>query len=179
TIFNGRGEDVLHFLTDTLSPGGVLLIPGSTAADKSAGLLTKGGHRQRYQPIFYQFLIHTEKCILKLVFLPCIDSLVEKFLENEDILPSFQLRLPGFANVSKADELDNLAPYFNDRISSTAVKAEYRLWCSKISSVDQSTEALKLLEYCNGNYFHDGSVQKDVQNVHRRIAYLPRRCHIV
>ncbi|CAH1953585.1 unnamed protein product [Acanthoscelides obtectus] len=60
----------------------------------------------------------------------------------------------GFANVSKADELDNLAPYFDDKISSTAVKAEYRLWCAKISSIDQSTGVLKLLDYCNGNYFH-------------------------
>ncbi|XP_017461065.1 PREDICTED: 52 kDa repressor of the inhibitor of the protein kinase-like, partial [Rhagoletis zephyria] len=91
------------------------------------------------------------------VFLPCIDSLVEnfteRFLENEDVLPTFQLLLPGFADVSKADELDNLASYFEDQMSSTAVKAEYRLWSAKVSSIDKSSEVLKLLEYCEGNYF--------------------------
>lgn len=91
------------------------------------------------------------------IFIPCIDALVqnltERFLENEDILPSFQLLLPGFADVSKADKLDKLASYFEDKMSSSVVKAEYRLWCAKISSIDPSTEVLKLLEDCDGAYF--------------------------
>ncbi|GFR25405.1 TTF-type domain-containing protein [Trichonephila clavata] len=35
----------------------------------------------------------------------------------------------------------------------SAVQAEYKLWCAKISSIDPSTEILKLLEYCDGTFF--------------------------
>ncbi|CAH1964341.1 unnamed protein product [Acanthoscelides obtectus] len=105
---------------------------------------------------------------------------IQKIIKNDSII------LQGFANVSKADWLDNLAPYFDDKISSTAVKAEYRLWCAKISSIDQSTEVLKLLEYCNGNYFHgillttlatlpvtSASVERSFSTM-KRIKTLPR-----
>ncbi|GFQ64320.1 TTF-type domain-containing protein [Trichonephila clavata] len=35
----------------------------------------------------------------------------------------------------------------------SAVQAEYKLWCAKISSTDPSTEILKLFEYCDGTFF--------------------------
>ncbi|GFR01691.1 hypothetical protein TNCT_329311 [Trichonephila clavata] len=35
----------------------------------------------------------------------------------------------------------------------SAVQAEYKLWWTKISSIDPSTEILKLLEYCDGTFF--------------------------
>ncbi|GFQ79347.1 hypothetical protein TNCT_664751 [Trichonephila clavata] len=35
----------------------------------------------------------------------------------------------------------------------STVQAEYKLWWAKISSIDPSTEILKLLEYCDGTFF--------------------------
>ncbi|GFR13962.1 hypothetical protein TNCT_734861 [Trichonephila clavata] len=35
----------------------------------------------------------------------------------------------------------------------SAVQAEYKLWCAKISSIDPSTEILKLLEYIVTEHF--------------------------
>lgn len=91
------------------------------------------------------------------IFIPCTDALIqnltERFLENEDILPNFQLLLPGFAEKNKEDTLENLASYFEDRMSLSAVKAEYRLWCERISTMESVTEVLKLLEFCDGTYF--------------------------
>ena len=87
------------------------------------------------------------------VFIPCLDSLIqnltERFTSNEDILSSFQILLPGFASVDNTNELQNLASYFDDRMSLSAVKAEYELWCEKASTLDANLEVLKVLEYCD------------------------------
>jgi len=71
------------------------------------------------------------------VFIPCVDTLIQnlsdKFLnENAGVLSSLQILLPGFATTEKVDYLDHLALYFNDRVSESAVKAEYKLWCGKL-----------------------------------------------
>jgi len=91
------------------------------------------------------------------VFIPCLDSLIqnltERFTSNEDILSSFQILLPGFASVDNTNELQNLASYFDDRMSLSAVKAEYELWCEKASTLDANLEVLKVLEYCDPVYF--------------------------
>lgn len=91
------------------------------------------------------------------VFIPCVDSLIQnlsdKFLSNEDILPSFQMLLPGFATSDKVNDLENLSLYFDDRVSLSAVKAEYKLWCKRVSSIDKETEVLKVLELCDATYF--------------------------
>ncbi|XP_050528242.1 52 kDa repressor of the inhibitor of the protein kinase-like [Daktulosphaira vitifoliae] len=90
-------------------------------------------------------------------FIPCIDALIQnltdRFIKNEDILSSFQLLLPGYASEKKMDELEKLGPYFQDEMSLSAVQAEYKLWCAKMSSIDSSTEILKLLEYCDRTFF--------------------------
>lgn len=101
--------------------------------------------------------ISSEEYFRVTIFIPCIDALIQnltdRFIENEDILPSFQLLLPGFASEKKVDELEQLAPYFEDKIPLSAVKAEYKLWCAKIASIDPSTEVLKQLELCDGTFF--------------------------
>ncbi|GFR11213.1 TTF-type domain-containing protein [Trichonephila clavata] len=90
-------------------------------------------------------------------FITCIDTLIQnltdRFIKNEDILSSFQLLLPGYACEKKINELEKLGPYFQDEMPLSAVQAEYKLWCAKISSIDPSTEILKLLEYCDGTFF--------------------------
>ncbi|GFQ85842.1 repressor of the inhibitor of the protein kinase [Trichonephila clavata] len=90
-------------------------------------------------------------------FIPCIDTLIQnltdRFIKNEDILSSFQLLLPRYACEKKINELEKLGPYFQDEMPLSAVQAEYKLWCAKISSIDPSTEILKLLEYCDGTFF--------------------------
>ncbi|KAK5648108.1 hypothetical protein RI129_003000 [Pyrocoelia pectoralis] len=91
------------------------------------------------------------------VFIPCLDSLIQnltdRFISNEDILPSFQILLPGFLSVHETNKLENLAPYFDDRMSLSAVKAEYELWSEKASTIDANLEVLKVLEYCDPVYF--------------------------
>uniref|UniRef100_A0A0C9R249 Ppp1r42 protein n=1 Tax=Fopius arisanus TaxID=64838 RepID=A0A0C9R249_9HYME len=65
------------------------------------------------------------------IFIPCVDALIqnmtERLLVNEDILSSFQILLPGFAAIDNAAELKNLTIYFEEQISMTALKSEYRL----------------------------------------------------
>ncbi|GFQ79031.1 TTF-type domain-containing protein [Trichonephila clavata] len=89
--------------------------------------------------------------------IPCIDTLIQnltdRFIKNEDILSSFQLLLPGYACEKKINELEKLGLYFQDEMPLSAVQAEYKLWCAKISSTDPSTEILKLFEYCDGTFF--------------------------
>ena len=93
------------------------------------------------------------------IFVPAIDSLIQnltdRFTLNEDVLPYFQILLPGFADPDKADELENLSDYFDDKVSLAAIKSEYEQWCAKISTVDKNVNVLKLLEYCDSTYYQN------------------------
>lgn len=91
------------------------------------------------------------------ILIPCLDSLIQnltdRFMVNEDVLLSFQALLPGFAAANRVNEMENLTLYFDNAISLSAVKAEYILWCEKISSMDPSSDVLKLLDICDKTYF--------------------------
>lgn len=92
------------------------------------------------------------------VFIPCLDTLIQnlsdKFLnENAGILSSLQILLPGFAAINKVDDLHHLSPYFDDRVSESAVKAEYKLWCEKLSGLEKDAEALQVLDFCDKSRF--------------------------
>ncbi|KAF2896671.1 hypothetical protein ILUMI_09503 [Ignelater luminosus] len=64
----------------------------------------------------------------------------------------FLVLLPGFVSIHET-KLENLAPYFDNRISLSAVNAEYELWCEKASTIDANLEVLKVLEYYATGYF--------------------------
>lgn len=102
------------------------------------------------------------------IFIPCVDALIqnmtERLLVNEDILSSFQILLPGFAAIDNAEELKNLTIYFEEQISMTALKSEYRLWCASLSTIDPTIEVLKLLQHCDATYF---------KNIHYLLTILP------
>ncbi|XP_055912405.1 uncharacterized protein LOC129946294 [Eupeodes corollae] len=91
------------------------------------------------------------------VFIRCLDSLIQnltdKFMVNEDVLLPFQTLLPDFAAANRVNEMENLTLYFDIAISLSAVKAEYIFWCEKISSMDPSSDVLKLLDICDKTYF--------------------------
>jgi len=93
------------------------------------------------------------------IFISAIDSLIQnltdRFTLNEDVLPYFQILLPGFADPDKADELEYLSDYFDDKESLAAIKSEYEQWCAKISTVDKNVNVLKLLEYCDSTYYQN------------------------
>jgi hypothetical protein len=92
------------------------------------------------------------------VFIPCLDTLIQnlsdKFLnENAGILSSFQILLPGFSAIEKVDDLHHLSPYFDDRVSESAVKAEYKLWCEKLSGLEKDAGILEVLDFCDTSRF--------------------------
>jgi len=93
------------------------------------------------------------------IFISAIDSLIQnltdRFTLNEDVLPYFQILLPGFADPDKADELEYLSDYFDDKVSLAAIKSEYEQWCAKISTVDKNVNVLKLHEYCDSTYYQN------------------------
>lgn len=90
-------------------------------------------------------------------FIPCVENLIQslndRFISNEDILPNFQVLLPGFASTEETSKLEKLSLYFDSKVSLSRVKAEYELWCEKVSAIGTDTEVLKVLEYCNATYY--------------------------
>ncbi|XP_049303765.1 zinc finger MYM-type protein 1-like [Bactrocera dorsalis] len=102
------------------------------------------------------------------IYILCVDALIQNMTEhllvNEDILSSFQILLPGFAAIDNAEELKNLTIYFEEQISMTALKSEYRLWCASLSTIDPTIEVLKLLQHCDATYF---------KNIHYLLTILP------
>lgn len=91
------------------------------------------------------------------VFIPCVENLIlnlrDRLIENDDILPNFQVLLPGFASIDETSKLENLSIYFDNKVSLSSVKAEYQLWCERLSSIDKNTEVLKVLECCSATYY--------------------------
>lgn len=93
-------------------------------------------------------------------FIPCLDNLKQqlesKFLENSDILSSFQVLLPGFAKKSNVGKLKNLSTYYN--CPDSVIKGEYALWCNILENVKQETSFLDVFALCNPDMF---------RNIHR------------
>lgn len=60
---------------------------------------------------------------------PCVECLIQnltdRFVSNEDIIPSFQVLLPDCASIVEITKSDNLSRYFENKVSLSAVKAEY------------------------------------------------------
>lgn len=81
--------------------------------------------------------------------------MTDKFLDksNSHILSSLRILLPGFAASEKADDVKDLAPYFDTRVSLSVVKAEFELLCKRVSIMNYDTEVLEVLVSCDANYF--------------------------
>lgn len=92
-------------------------------------------------------------------FIPCLDTVKEqlatRFQDNSTVLQSFQTLMPAFAQLDKADQLKNLAQYYNNNCSDSALLAEYRLWCQDIKDLKLAkiTGLIEVLDSCNRKHF--------------------------
>lgn len=102
----------------------------------------------------------TEEYYRRIVFLPCLDSLIqglqERFSKNRGVLEAFDILTPKYTNPAEVKTLKSLEIFYTEKVSQSAIESEYILWCHKwckIPKAERPQTIMTILDACDINFY--------------------------